>query len=96
MRAKILAGSWNERRQSFVGSFGGDELAPRRCCWRRAGLVTPDDARFRATVDAAGEGLGALATTFTVIGTLMILGRPERHSPSVHSGMSTRWQSSAR
>jgi GH15 family glucan-1,4-alpha-glucosidase len=57
MRAKILDGCWNERRQTFTGSFGGEELDATTLLLAEIGLVAPDDPRFKATVAAASKGL---------------------------------------
>ena len=46
MRARILSGCWNSRRNSFVGSVGGDELDATTLLLAEVGLVTPDDPRF--------------------------------------------------
>jgi GH15 family glucan-1,4-alpha-glucosidase len=57
MRTRILAGCWNSRRNSFVGSFGGDELDASTLLLAEVGLVAPDDPRFVATVEAVGTEL---------------------------------------
>jgi GH15 family glucan-1,4-alpha-glucosidase len=57
MRERILASSWSERRRSFAGSFGGDELDATALLLAEIGLVSPQDPRFHATVEAAGTGL---------------------------------------
>jgi GH15 family glucan-1,4-alpha-glucosidase len=57
MRAYILRDSWSEKRQSFVGSFGGDELDATTLLLAEIGLVSASDPRFQATVAAADSGL---------------------------------------
>ncbi|MGI9246290.1 MAG: glycoside hydrolase family 15 protein, partial [Steroidobacteraceae bacterium] len=52
MREHILAASWNDRRQVFAGSFGGDELDATATLLPDLGIVTRDDPRFRATLVA--------------------------------------------
>jgi len=81
MRAQILERGWSERRRSFVASFGGEDLDASVLLLGELGLVTPDDPRFRSTVDTIGRELrdgdllfryrhaddfGTPATAFTV------------------------------
>ncbi|HZF16370.1 MAG TPA: glycoside hydrolase family 15 protein [Steroidobacteraceae bacterium] len=57
MRERILARAWSERRKAFVTSFGGDQLDATALVLADLGLVTADDPRFHATVDAIGREL---------------------------------------
>ena len=58
MRTRILAGCWSAKRNSFVGTFGGAELDATTLLLAEVGLVSADDPRFVATVDAVGTGMG--------------------------------------
>jgi GH15 family glucan-1,4-alpha-glucosidase len=57
MRDVILQAAWNERRQSFTGSFGGDEIDATSLLLPDLGLVRGDDPRFRQTLAAVEREL---------------------------------------
>ena len=57
MRERILATAWNDKRASFVASFGGTELDATALVYADLGLVKPDDPRFVATLEAIGREL---------------------------------------
>lgn len=57
LRAAILEQAWSERRQSFVASFGGEELDASLLQLQEIGFVSAADPRFRATVDTIGRDL---------------------------------------
>jgi pentatricopeptide repeat protein len=50
MRDSILQAAWNERRQSFTGSFGGDEIDATSLLLPELGIVRGDDPRFLHTL----------------------------------------------
>ena len=52
IRGKILEQSWNEKRQSFVESFGGKDLDASVLLMAEVGLIDPRDPRFVKTVEA--------------------------------------------
>lgn len=56
LRRAILDGAWNEKRKSFVATFGGERLDASLLLLQEVGFLRPDDPRFATTVDAvAGE-----------------------------------------
>jgi len=57
IREVILEKAWNEERQSFVGSFGGDELDASLLLLQQLGFVEADDWRFLNTVKAIEKEL---------------------------------------
>ena len=57
MRAEILARTWNEKRQSFVSTFDGQDLDGSLLLIAELGLVPASDPRFVATVDAIDREL---------------------------------------
>ena len=57
IRARIVEQSWNEKRQSFVESFGGNELDASVLLMAEVGFLPPADPRFRSTVLALEEAL---------------------------------------
>jgi GH15 family glucan-1,4-alpha-glucosidase len=52
IRGKILEQSWNEKRQSFVESFGGKDLDASVLLMAEVGFIDPKDPRFVKTVEA--------------------------------------------
>jgi GH15 family glucan-1,4-alpha-glucosidase len=57
IRAHILTNAWNERRQTFVGAFGADDLDATVLLLPQLGLLDAHDPRFLSTVDAIGREL---------------------------------------
>ncbi|SDI98976.1 Glucoamylase (glucan-1,4-alpha-glucosidase), GH15 family [Pseudomonas delhiensis] len=57
LREGILREAWSERRQSFTGSFGVDDLDASVLLMHELGLIEADDPRFVATVDCIGREL---------------------------------------
>jgi GH15 family glucan-1,4-alpha-glucosidase len=57
MRDSILRAAWNEGRQSFTGSFGGDEIDATALLLPELGLVRGDDPRFHLTLAAVEREL---------------------------------------
>ncbi len=57
IRALIIRNAWSEERQSFVASFGGNELDATLLLLHELDFVTADDPRFVATVEAIGREL---------------------------------------
>jgi len=57
IRARILAAAWNERRQSFVASFGGEDLDASLLILPELGFIAADDPRFLATLAAIEKEL---------------------------------------
>lgn len=57
----ILTEGWNTSRGTFVSTLGGDHLDASSLLIGLHGLVSPDDPRFGATVDAIGEELATPA-----------------------------------
>ena len=56
IRARIVEQAWNEKRQSFVESFGGTELDASVLLMAEVGFLPPADPRFRSTVLALEDG----------------------------------------
>jgi GH15 family glucan-1,4-alpha-glucosidase len=52
LRAAILARGWNEKRRAFVATFGGDTLDASVLLMSEVNLLSPDDPRWRQTLDA--------------------------------------------
>ncbi len=52
IQAKILARSWNEKRQAFVESFEGSDLDASVLLMGEVGFLNPQDPRFISTVRA--------------------------------------------
>jgi GH15 family glucan-1,4-alpha-glucosidase len=50
MRDHILQAAWNERRQAFTGSFGGDEIDATILLLPELGIVRGNDPRFLQTL----------------------------------------------
>ena len=57
MRAAILANAYNERRHTFVDTWGGNHLDGSLLLLLELGFVDEDDPRFAGTVDAVGNEL---------------------------------------
>ncbi|WP_044872721.1 glycoside hydrolase family 15 protein [Pseudomonas sp. LFM046] len=57
LRERILRGAWNERRQSFTGSFDSDDLDASVLLMHELGIIEANDPRFIATVDCVGREL---------------------------------------
>lgn len=57
IRDKILTQSWNEKRQAFAESFGGQDLDASVLLMAEVNLIDPRDPRFVATVDALEASL---------------------------------------
>lgn len=55
---KITEGAWNEKRQAFVESFGGETLDASVLLMGEVNFLPPDDPRFISTVDAISKTLG--------------------------------------
>ena len=58
IHAKILEQTWNEKRQCFVESFGGQALDASVLLMGEVGFLPPQDPRFRSTVLALEATLG--------------------------------------
>jgi GH15 family glucan-1,4-alpha-glucosidase len=57
MRDRILVRAWNDRRKTFVGAFGGNDLDATALLLPELGLLSADDSRFRSTLEAIGREL---------------------------------------
>ena len=57
IRDKILRLAWNERRQAFAESFGGQDLDAGVLLMCEVGFIDPRDPRFVATVQALEQSL---------------------------------------
>jgi GH15 family glucan-1,4-alpha-glucosidase len=57
MREEILTRAWSEERQSFVESFGGNELDASILLMVEVGIIDARDPRFISTVDAMEKSL---------------------------------------
>ena len=57
IRTRIVEQAWNEKRQSFVESFGGSELDASVLLMAEVGFLPPADPRFRSTVLALEDAL---------------------------------------
>jgi GH15 family glucan-1,4-alpha-glucosidase len=83
MRDSILRSAWNEKRQAFTGSFGGDEVDATSLLLPELGIVRGDDPRFLQTLAVVERELkhgdwlyryrhvddfGAPVTAFTICG----------------------------
>ncbi len=58
LRETILARAWNEKEGAFCGSLDGDDFDASVLVLHEIGLVSADDPRFVATVDAIARRLG--------------------------------------
>jgi GH15 family glucan-1,4-alpha-glucosidase len=52
MRVTLLEGAWNEKRQCFAESLGGEHLDASVLLMAEVGIIDPRDPRFVSTVDA--------------------------------------------
>jgi GH15 family glucan-1,4-alpha-glucosidase len=57
MRDRILARAWSDRRQTFAGSLGGEQLDASVLLLPELGLLAATDPRFQQTVDVIGREL---------------------------------------
>lgn len=57
LRERLLSLAWSDRRQAFVGAFGGEHLDASVLLLPELGLLPATDPRFVATVDAIGREL---------------------------------------
>ena len=57
IRAKIVEQAWSEKRQSFVESFGGNDLDASVLLMAEVGFLPPQDPRFKSTVLALEQNL---------------------------------------
>lgn len=57
IRTKIIEQSWSETRQSFVESFGGNDLDASVLLMGEVGFLPPDDPRFISTVHTLERAL---------------------------------------
>ncbi len=57
IRDDILANGWNDKRKSFVQSYGSDALDASLLLMPLVGFLPPDDPRIVSTVDAIGREL---------------------------------------
>lgn len=57
IRKAILEHAWNPQRNSFVESFGGEDLDASLLLLQEIGFVGADDPRFHGTLDAIGKEL---------------------------------------
>ena len=53
----LLDGAWNEKRQAFAESLGGEHLDASVLLMAEVGFIDPHDARFVSTVDALEAAL---------------------------------------
>ncbi len=58
IRAMILERSWNEKRQAFAESFGGESLDAGVLLMSEVGIIDAKDPRFVSTVAALEKSLG--------------------------------------
>jgi GH15 family glucan-1,4-alpha-glucosidase len=87
IRAGIMAHAWNEKRNSFVATFDGQDLDGSLLLLSELGFLAPDDPRFRGTVEAVERELreedhvyryrrkddfGAPETSFTICSFWMV------------------------
>ncbi|SDG67874.1 Glucoamylase (glucan-1,4-alpha-glucosidase), GH15 family [Pseudomonas benzenivorans] len=57
LRERILHDAWSERRQSFTGTFGHDDLDASVLLMNELGIIDAGDPRFIATVECVGREL---------------------------------------
>jgi len=57
LHEKIVAAAWDAKRESFMGSFGGDALDGSLLTLADLGFVSPEDPRFKSTLRAVEEEL---------------------------------------
>ena len=53
----ILDRAWNDKRQSLVGSFGGEHLDASLLTLAELGFIAPQDPRFLSTIDTIARDL---------------------------------------
>ena len=57
IRAEVLAQSWNPKRNSFVGHYGGEDLDASLLQMVRLRFLSPEDPRLGSTIDAIHKDL---------------------------------------
>ncbi|HEV3239182.1 MAG TPA: glycoside hydrolase family 15 protein [Casimicrobiaceae bacterium] len=57
LRAAILERAWSEKRRAFVATFGGNALDASVLLMSEVNLVSPDDPRWRQTLNAIRDEL---------------------------------------
>ena len=57
IKAGIIEGGWNEQRNTFTASFGGDHLDASNLLMAELGFLPPDDPKYIATVERTDEEL---------------------------------------
>jgi GH15 family glucan-1,4-alpha-glucosidase len=57
IRETVLERAWNEEMNSFVASFGGDEIDASLLLMHEVGFISPDDPRFVGTMAAVERQL---------------------------------------
>ena len=57
MRERVLKEAWNEKRQAFAESFGGQDLDASVLLMAEVGFIDPKDPRFVSTVEALEKHL---------------------------------------
>ncbi len=57
IRETVLREAWNERLNSFVASFGGDDIDASLLLMHEVGFISPKDPRFVGTVEAVERQL---------------------------------------
>ena len=57
IRETVLENAWNDRLNSFVASFGGDDIDASLLLMHEVGFINPDDPRFVGTVEAVEREL---------------------------------------
>jgi len=57
MHAAICKGAWNDKRRSFVSTFGGEHLDASLLLLHELGFLSADDPRFATTVRAVEQDL---------------------------------------
>ncbi|MGC4010889.1 MAG: glycoside hydrolase family 15 protein [Pseudomonas sp.] len=57
LRERILAEAWSEKKQSFTGAFGHDDLDASVLLMNELGIIAADEPRFIATVECIGREL---------------------------------------
>ena len=56
--------AWNAELNSFVASFGGDDIDASLLLMHEVGFINPDDPRFVGTVEAVERELQAWRSPF--------------------------------
>lgn len=57
IKARILSSAWNEKKQFFAATFGGDQLDCGLLLMGEVGLIEPSDVRWQSTVKMIGQHL---------------------------------------